>query len=83
MVEPLDADLLKDFRGLGNLPKFEGNDAEYQDFRFSFRINISLDISVSKTLMDTCEAERNQITLAALRALGEPSLKCCKQMYFC
>ena len=27
--------------------------------------------------MDKCEAERNQITLAAVKALGEASLKCC------
>ena len=32
--------------------------------------------------MDTCEAQRNQITLAAVKALGEASLKCCIQMYY-
>ena len=34
MTEPLDAELLKDLRGLSKPPSFEGNDAEYQDFRF-------------------------------------------------
>ena len=30
MTEPLDAELLKDLRGLGKPPSFDGNDAEYQ-----------------------------------------------------
>ena len=38
MVEPLDANLLKDLRGLGKLATFDGNGAEYQAFRFSTRI---------------------------------------------
>ena len=46
-AESLDAELLKDLRGLGKPPSFEGNDAEYQDFRFSFRIHMSLVSSVS------------------------------------
>ena len=40
------------------------NDAEYQNFRFSFRIHTIFVSSVSQTLMDKCEAERNQIALA-------------------
>ena len=35
MTEPLAGELLKDLRGLGKPPSFDGNDAEYQDFRFS------------------------------------------------
>ena len=31
--------------------------------------------------MDKCEARRNHITLAAVKAQGEPLLKCCVQMY--
>ena len=31
MVEPLDAELLKDLRGLGKPPSFDGNDSKYQD----------------------------------------------------
>ena len=81
MTEPLDADLITDLRGLGKPPKFDGNYADYEDFRNSFRIHMSLVSAVSHTLMDTCEAERNQISLAAVRALGEPHLKCCMQMY--
>ena len=50
-TESLDADLLKDLRGLGQPPSFDGNDAEYQDFRFSFRIHISFVSSVSHALM--------------------------------
>ena len=69
--------------GLSKPPSFDGNDAEYQDFRFSFRIHMSLVSSVSHTLMDRCEVEQNPISLAAVRALGEAHLKCCMQMYFC
>ena len=68
MVETLDADLLKDLRGLCKPPTFDGNDAEYQDIRFSFRIHMSFVRSVSQTLMDKCEAERIPIPLAALKA---------------
>ena len=50
-AESLDAELLKDLRGLGKLLSFDGNDAEYQDFRFSFRIHMSLDSSVSHEMM--------------------------------
>ena len=62
MVEPLDADLLKDLRGLGKPPTFDGNDAEYQDLRFTFRIHMSLVSSPSQTLMDKCEAEPNPMS---------------------
>ena len=82
MAEPLDAELLKDLRGLGKPPSFDGNDSEYQDFRFSFRILMSLVSPVSHTLMDKCEIERNPISLAVVRALGEAHLKCCMQMYY-
>ena len=67
-TESLDAELLKDLRGLGKPPSFDGNDAEYEGFRFSFRIHVSLS-SVSHELMDRCEIERNPISLAAVRAL--------------
>ena len=80
MTEPLDAELLKDLRGLGKPPSFDGNVAEYQDFRFSFRIHMSLVSTVSKQLMDRCEVERNPISLAAVQALGDAHLKCCIQM---
>ena len=81
-TESLDAELLKDLRGLGKPPSFDGNDAEYQDFRFSFRIHMSLVSSVSHGLMDRCEVERNPTSLTAVRALGEAHLKCCMQMYY-
>ena len=42
---------------------------------------MSLVSSVSHELMDRCEIERNPISLAAVRALGEAHLKCCMQMY--
>ena len=76
------AELLKDLRGLGKPPSFDGNDAEYQDFRFSFRTHTSLVSSVSHELMDRCEIERSPISLTAVRALGEAHLKCCMQMYY-
>ena len=81
-TESLVAELLEDLRGLGKPPSFDGNDAEYQDFRFSFRIHMSLVSAVSQALMDKCEIERNPISLAAVRALGDAHLKCCMQMYY-
>ena len=82
MAEPLDAELLKDLRGLGKPPSFDGDDSEYQDFRFSFRIYMSLVSTVSQPLMDMCEIERKPISLTAVKALGEAHLKCCIQMYY-
>ena len=81
MTEPLDAELLKDLRGQGKPPSADGNDAEYQEFRFRFRIHMSLVSTVSQPLMDKCEIERNPIFLAAVKALGDAHLKCCIQMY--
>ena len=60
MTEPLDAELLKDLRDLGKPPSFDGNDAEYQDFRFSFRVHMNLVSTVSHTLMDKNKIERNR-----------------------
>ena len=81
-TEALDAELLKDLRGLGKPPSFDGNDAEYQDFRFRFRIHMSLVGAVSQALMDKCDIKRNPISLAAVRALGDAHLKCCMQMHY-
>ena len=81
MTEPLDAELLKDLRDLGKPPAFDGNDAEYHDFRFSFRIHMSLVSTVSQPLTDKCEIERNAISLAAVKLLVDAHLKCCIQMY--
>ena len=47
MTEHLDAELLKDLRGLGKPPLFDGNDAVYQDFRFSVRIHMPRQHSLS------------------------------------
>ena len=69
MTEPLDAELLKDLRGLGKPPSFDGNDAEYQDFRFSFRMHMSLVRTVCQPLMDKCEVEPNPISLEAVKLL--------------
>ena len=74
--------LLKDLRGLGEPPSLDGNDAEYQDFRFSFRIHLSLVSTVSPPLMDKCEVERNPIFLAGVKLLGDAHVKCCIQMYY-
>ena len=54
---------------------------EYQDFRFSFRIHMSLVSTVSQPLMNRCEVERNPISLAAVQALGDAHLKRCIHMY--
>ena len=75
-TESLDAELLKDLRGLGKPPSFDGNDAEYQDFRFSFRIHMSLVGAVSQALMVKCEIERNPIFLAAVRSIHTWSVAC-------
>ena len=56
MTEPLDAELLKDLRGWGMPPSFDGNDADYQEIRFSFRIHMRLVSTVSHALMDKCKA---------------------------
>ena len=81
-AESLDAELLKDLRGLGKPPSFDGNDAEYQDFRFSFRIHMSLVSSVFHEMMNRCEMERKTISLAAVRALGDAHLQCCMQIFY-
>ena len=76
MTEPLDAELLKDLRGLGKPLTLNGNDADYPDFHFSFRIHMSLVSAVSQPLTDRCKVERNPISLAAVGALGDAHLKC-------
>ena len=81
MAEPLDAELLEDLRGLGKPPSFDGNDSACHDFRFSFRIHMSLVSPVFHTLMDKCEIERNPNSLTAMKAPGDAHLKCCIQMY--
>ena len=57
-AKPLDIELLKDLRSLGKPPTFDGTDAEYQNFRFSFPIQITLVGPVSQQLRDRCEAEK-------------------------
>ena len=47
VTEAFGAELLKDLRGLGKPPSFDGNGAEHQDFRVSFRINMSFVSSLS------------------------------------
>ena len=79
MTELLDVELLKDLRGLGKPPSFDGNDTDNQEIRFSVRIHMSLVSTVSHTWTDKCEAERNPIILAGVKALGEAHLKCCMQ----
>ena len=69
----------KDLRGPGKPLSFDGNDAEYQDLRFSFRLHMSLVSAVSQKLMDKREIERNPISLAAVRALGGAHFQCCMQ----
>ena len=67
---------------MGKPFSFDGNDAEYQDFRFSFRIHMSLVSTVSQQLMDRCEVERNPISLEAVHALSDAHLKYFIQMYY-
>ena len=38
--------------------------------------------TVSQPLMDKCDIERNPISLAAAKLLGDAHLKCCIQMYY-
>ena len=82
MTEPLDTELLKEMRGLGKPPSFDGNDAEHQNLRFSFRIHMNLFSTVSQPLMARREIERNPISLVAVKALGDAHLKCFFQMCY-
>ena len=43
---------------------------------------MSLVSKVSQPLMDKLEVERNPISLAAVKALGDAQLKCCMQMCY-
>ena len=70
MTEPLDAELLKDLRSLGKPPSFDGSDSDFEDFRFSFRIHMSLVSAVSHTLMDKFEVERIPITPGSRESTG-------------
>ena len=81
MARPLDAEPLTVLRSLGNPPTFEGSDAEYQDFPFSFRIHMSLVSPVWQSLMDKCKTERNPISLKAAHALGKEYTTCLRQMW--
>ena len=53
-----------------------------RDCRCSLRIHMSFVSSVSQTLMDKCEAEGIPISLAAVKAQGEASLKCGIHTYY-
>ena len=64
-------------------PSFNGRDAEYQDFRFIFRIHTSPVSSVSHELMDRRGIERNPISLAAVRSLGEATLEVLHEDVLC
>ena len=75
-VADLDAKLLKYLRGLDKPRCFDGNNAEHQDFRFSFRIGVSLVSVVSQTLMDKREIKRNPISEVVVKALRDAHLKC-------
>ena len=55
---------------------------ELLDADLRFRTHLSFDSSVSQSLMDKCEAQRNQIILAAVKSMGAASLICCIQMYY-
>ena len=70
MTEPLDAELLKDLKGLGKPPSFDGNDAEYQDFCLSFRIHMRLVSTVSQPLMDKCEVAQIPISPGSSEIAG-------------
>ena len=67
---------------MGKPPSFDGNDAEYEDFCFSFRMHMSLASTVSQPLTDKCKIERNPISLATVKLLGDAHLKCSLQMHY-
>ena len=81
MTEPLDAELLKDLRGLGKPPSSDGT---IQVIKNSGSASESTCASSARslTLMNKCEAERNQVTVTAVKTLGDAHLKCCIQMYY-
>ena len=70
MAKPLNIKFLRDLRSLGEPPTFDGTDAEYQDFRLSIRIHMSLVSPVWQQMLDKCEIETNPISLQAVKALG-------------
>ena len=59
-------------RGLDKPPCFDGNDAEHQDFRFSFRIGVSLVSVASHMLMDKREIKAE----SDLCGCGESAARC-------
>ena len=82
MAKPLNIKFLRDLRSLGEPPTFDGTDAEYQDFRLSIRIHMSLVSPVWQQMLDKCEIEKNPISLQAVKALGEEYANCSTQIYY-
>ena len=81
--ESQDAELLKDLRGLGKPPSFDGNDAEYQDFRFSFRIHMSFVSSVSHELMDRLRSRAKSDLPDSSESSGRNTLEVLHADVFC
>ena len=82
MAKSLYIELLRDLRSLGNPATFDGTDAEYQDFRFSFRIHMGLVSPVSRQLLDKGELKNNPISLQADKAFGDECWNCSTQIYY-
>ena len=72
MTEPFDAEFLKDLRGLGKPPSFDGNDSEYQGFRISFRIHMSL----ASTVLSTCDGQIRSRTKSDLPTIRASAGRC-------
>ena len=56
--------------------------AEYQDFRFSFWIHMSLVSPVPQLRLDKCEIEKNPISLQAVKTLGHENANSSTQIYY-
>ena len=81
-AESLDAELLKDLRGLASRRRSMETMQSAKTFDSASEYTCGLVSSVSHELMDRCEIERHPISLAAVRVLGEAHLKCCMQMCY-
>ena len=76
------AEVLRDLRQLGKPPNFEGKDSEWPDFRFSFRVYMTLVSAVAEELLDAAEAAPNQIPVATIVQLGADHVAANKEIYY-
>ena len=67
----LDADTMRDLRALGRVPAFSGDDAQWSEFRFSFRTYMALVAGKAEDLFDAAETAPRAIPLDGVAHLDE------------